>query len=70
MDFLDRLSKNTQISDFMKIRPVEAELFRAFRKIDRQTDRHDEANSSFSQFVNAPKNRLENLSGKAEQDVK
>ena len=30
-------------SDFMKIRPVGAELFRA----DGQTDRHDEANSRF-----------------------
>jgi hypothetical protein len=30
----------------MKIRQVEAELFRA----DRRTDWHDEANSRFSQF--------------------
>jgi hypothetical protein len=30
----------------MKIRPVGAELFLA----ERQTDRHDEANSRFSQF--------------------
>jgi len=30
----------------MKIRPAGAELFCA----DRQTDRHDEANSRFSQF--------------------
>jgi len=34
---LNRLSKNTQISNFMKIHPVEAELFHA--------DQHDEANS-------------------------
>jgi hypothetical protein len=32
----------------MKIRPVRAKLFHA--------DRHDEANSRFSQFCNAPKN--------------
>jgi hypothetical protein len=34
----------------MKIRPVGAELFRAdtHRQTDRQTDRYDEANSSFS----------------------
>jgi hypothetical protein len=32
----------------MKIRPVGAELFHADG--DRQTDRHDEANSRFSQF--------------------
>jgi len=30
----------------MKIRPVRAELFRA----ERQTDKHDEYNSRFSQF--------------------
>ena len=34
------------ISNFMQIRPVGAELFHA----DRQRDRHDEANSHFSQF--------------------
>ena len=36
----------------MKIRPVGAELFRA----DRGTDRHDEANSRFSQFCEGAKN--------------
>jgi len=34
----------------MKIRPVVAELFHA----DGQTDRHDEANSRFSQFCELP----------------
>ena len=34
------------MSDFMKIRPVGAELFHA----DGQTDRHGEANSRSSQF--------------------
>jgi len=38
--------KNDQISNFKKIRPVGAELFNA----DRRTDRHDEANSRFSQY--------------------
>ena len=38
--------KNTQISNLMKIRPVGAELFYAGGR----TDRHDEANSSFSQL--------------------
>jgi len=33
----------------MKIRPVEAELFRADRQTDGQTDRQ-EVNSRFSQF--------------------
>jgi hypothetical protein len=42
-------SKNTQILhfiNFMKIRPVGAELFHA----DGRIDRHDEANSRYSQF--------------------
>ena len=34
-------TKNTQILNFMKIRPVGAELFHA----DRRTDRHDEFNT-------------------------
>jgi len=34
LEFFDRFSENIQISDFMKIRPVGAELFHA----DRQTD--------------------------------
>ena len=35
---LGRFSKNCQIKIFMKIRPVGAELFRADRRTDRQTD--------------------------------
>jgi len=46
----DRLSKNFQISVFMKICPVGAELFHADERRYRQTDRREEANSSFSQF--------------------
>jgi hypothetical protein len=34
----------------MKIRPVEAELFHTKGQTERQADRHDEANSRFSQF--------------------
>ena len=43
--FLGRFLKNTQISNFMKIFPVGAELFR----LDGQTEAH-KANSRFSQF--------------------
>jgi hypothetical protein len=38
--------KNTQISNFTKIRAVGAELFHT----DGRTDRHEEANSRFAQF--------------------
>ena len=49
-NFIDRFSKNFPMSNFMKIRPVGAELFHADRQTDGQTGRHDEANSRFSQF--------------------
>jgi hypothetical protein len=47
-NFLDRVSKIFQILNFIKIRPVGAELSHA----NGQTDRHDEANtrSPFPQF--------------------
>jgi len=55
-------SKNTQIQIAMKIRPVGAESFHA----ERQMERHDEANSRFSQsfrkFANVPKHVLECIS--------
>jgi hypothetical protein len=48
---LDRFSMNTQISNFMKICPVGTRCFmRMDGNTDRQTDRHDEANSRHSQF--------------------
>ena len=47
LNFIDGFSKNTQISNLMKIRPVGAKLFRA--------------NSRFSQFANAPKKALKAL---------
>jgi len=38
-------SKNTEISNLIKMRPVAAQLFHA----DGQTDKHDETDSRFSQ---------------------
>ena len=43
MNFLDRFSKNTQISNFMKIAPVAAEFFFA----NGQTDARDVAYDRF-----------------------
>ena len=50
-EILDRFSKNVQISNFMKIRPVRTEFFLA----EGRTYRHDEAKSHFSRFAKAPK---------------
>ena len=46
LNFLDKCSKNIQMSNCMKIRPAGAELFLA----EVRTDRHDKVNSRFSQF--------------------
>jgi len=51
LNILDRFSKNIQISNFVKISPVEAELFRA----DRRTDM--KLTVAFLNFTNAPKNQ-------------
>ena len=61
MNFLDRFSKNTEISSYMKIRPVGVDLLHAVGRTDGQTDRHAEATSRFLQFcnfANAPKNEF------------
>jgi hypothetical protein len=47
LHFLDRSSKNTQISNFMKFCPLGARSFHA----DGRTDGHDADNSRFSQFL-------------------
>jgi len=50
LNFLGRFSKNPHISNFVEIHPVGVELFHTDGRTDRQTDRHDEANSRFSKF--------------------
>jgi len=53
MNFLNTFSKNPEVSDFMKIRPVGAELFHA----DGRTDM-TKLIVAFRYFVEAPKQRL------------
>ena len=58
LSFLNKFSKNPQISNFMKIRPMGTNLFHADRR-RLQADRHDEVNSRFSRFCEM---RLKNTS--------
>jgi hypothetical protein len=53
---LEGVSKNTQISNFMKIRPVGAELFHTDGQTDRQTDKKD-LTVAFRNFANVPKKK-------------
>jgi len=53
LEFSQQISgEKTQISNFIKIRPVGALLFHA----DGRTDRHDEADSRFTQFCERARN--------------
>jgi hypothetical protein len=59
MNFQDKFFKNTQISNFMKIRPVGAELFHADRQTDGRTEGQTDMTKltvTFRNFANAPKN--------------
>jgi len=59
IEYSRQILKNTQTSNFMKIRPMSGKLFYADEWTDGQTDRHDEGNSLFRNFANAPKNGTE-----------
>jgi len=53
--FLKYIQKNSQMSYWMKISPVGAELFHAGRQRDRRTDRPDIAGGHFLQFCKRAK---------------
>jgi len=53
----DRFSKNTQISNFVKVHPVGNELFHAGGRADRQTGM-TKLVVTFRNFANAPKNPI------------
>ena len=48
LEFSWQVLENTQISDLIKISPVETELFDADRRTDGRTDRNDAVNSLFA----------------------
>jgi len=50
IEYSRQFTKNTQISNFMNIRPVGAEMFDAEERTDGRTDGRDETNSRFTQF--------------------
>jgi hypothetical protein len=58
LNFLDRFSKNIQISNLKKILPVGTELFRADRGTDGQTDMRKLIVAFFFNFANAPDKEL------------
>jgi hypothetical protein len=47
LELSGQIFDKSQISNFMKIHPMGAELF----QVDGRTDRYDDANSRFSQFL-------------------
>jgi len=54
--FCQQILKNIQISNFIKLHPVRAELFLVDGQIDRQTDMR-KLEVVFRNFADAPKNR-------------
>ena len=50
LEFSRQFFENTHVQNFVEIRPMGAKLFHANSRREGATDRHDEANSHFSQF--------------------
>jgi len=55
LNFLDRVSKNTQISNFIKIRPVGTEVLHADGQTFRRERQTDMTKSIFTILQNTPK---------------
>jgi hypothetical protein len=58
LDFLDIFTKNPEISNFTKIRPVGGKLIHADGRTDRETTDMMKLAVAFRKFVNAPKNKV------------
>ena len=54
LNFLNRYSKSTQISNLMEVRPMGAELFHEYRRTDGRTD-ITKLTVAFRNFANEPK---------------
>ena len=50
LSFLDIFSENSQLSNFVTIRPVGSEVFHTDGEMDRQTESQKEADNEFSIF--------------------
>jgi hypothetical protein len=50
LEFSRQIFEKIQISSFISIRPVEAELFHSEGQMDGRTEGHDKANCRLSQF--------------------
>jgi hypothetical protein len=57
LKFFDKYSKKDEMSQFIKIRPVEAKMFQAERETDGRTDM-TKLIVAFGSFANAPNKKL------------
>jgi hypothetical protein len=61
LNFLDRFSKNTQLSNFTKILSVGADLFHADRQTDRHTNRWTDGETDMMKLIVAFRNFAERI---------